>query len=437
MNQKLFACALALTGLFMPAAVVKGAVIEVTAGGTVNEPTYKFSDHSGGHLANLTSNSDGDIAASGDLKTGSGSSLDALALVSANVQFFLGPTINKLRWRAGPVTTLAGSDTAAFADGTGNSARFNYARGMEFSSDGTLLFVADAYNHRIRQVVIATGVVTTLAGSGTATFADGTGNAASFHYPYGLAVSVDGTLLFVMDTGNHRIRQVVIATGVVTTLAGSGTATFADGTGSAASFWNAQDIAISPDGTRLFVADGINNRIRQVVIATGVVTTLAGSGAGAFADGTGSAASFNAPRDIAVNPDGTLLFVADEVNHRIRQVVIATGVITTLAGSGTATFADGMGNAASFNYPNGVVVSPDGTVVIVADTGNDRIRQVAIADGEVTTLAGTGASAHADSTRGHSATFPNPARVLVSPTGTTIFVGDRHTIRQMVQAQPS
>jgi DNA-binding beta-propeller fold protein YncE len=318
MNQKFFACSLALTGLFMPAAVVKGAVIEVTAGGRVTEPTYQFSDHSGGHLANLTANSDGDIAASGDLKTGTGSSLDALALLSANVQFFLGPTINTLRWRAGPVTTLAGSDTAAFADGTGNSARFNDARGMDFSSDGTLLFVADAYNHRIRQVVIATGVVTTLAGSGTATFADGTGNAASFSYPYGLAVSVDGTLLFVTDTGNNRIRQVVIATGVVTTLAGSGTATFADGTGSAASFWNAQDIAISPDGTRLFVADGINARIRQVVVATGVVTTLAGSGADAFADGTGNAASFYRPRDVAVTPDGTLLFVADEYNHRIR-----------------------------------------------------------------------------------------------------------------------
>ena len=168
-----------------------------------------------------------------------------------------------------------------------------------------------------------------------------------------------------------------------------------------------------------------------------MTVVCSGSGTATFADGTGNAASFHYPYGLAVSVDGTLLFVMDTGNHRIRQVVIATGVVTTLAGSGTATFADGMGNAASFNYPNGVVVSPDGTVVIVADTGNDRIRQVAIADGEVTTLAGTGASAHADSTRGHSATFPNPARVLVSPTGTTIFVGDRHTIRQMVQAQPS
>jgi len=79
---------------------------------------------------------------------------------------------------------------------------------MELSSDGTLLFVGDSGNHRIRQVVIATGVVTTLAGSGTATFADGTGSAASFSYPYGLAASLDRTLLFVMDTGNHRIRQI-------------------------------------------------------------------------------------------------------------------------------------------------------------------------------------------------------------------------------------
>ena len=95
----------------------------------------------------------------------------------------------------------------------------------------SLLFVGKRENHRIRQIVIATGVVITLAGSGTGHFADGTGNAANFNRPIGVAVSPDGTLLFVGDMANHRIRQIVIATGVVTTLAGSGTGQFADGTG--------------------------------------------------------------------------------------------------------------------------------------------------------------------------------------------------------------
>lgn len=429
--------------LFVPRVFVEGAVIEVTAGGQVHEPTYQFSDSSGAHLVNLTGSAD-KVKASGDMETGSGNSVNTMAtelsFIGNNVnslQFWLGPTISTLRWRAGPVTTIAGSDTAAFADGTGSSARFNYARGIDRSPDGTLLFVVDSENHCIRQVVIATGAVTTIAGSSTAGYTDGTGTSARFLYPYGLVVSLDGTLLFVADTSNMRIRQVVIATGVVTTLAGSGTSTHADGTGLAASFKNPQDLAISPDGTLLFVADTINHCIRQIVIATTVVTTVAGptDSSEGFHDAVGNAARFNRPRGLAINPDGTLLFVADEYNHRIRQIIIATGVVTTLAGSGSYAFADGMGNAASFGNPCGVAVSTDGNVVIVADTGNNRLRQIVVATGAVTTLAGTGANAHEDSTRGHSASFDYPYRVVVSLDGTTVFVGDEHRIRQVVQAQ--
>ena len=261
------------------------------------------------------------------------------------------------------VTTLAGSGTATFADGTGGAASFNYPRCIAVSPDGTLLFVGDANNHRIRQIVIATGVVTTLAGSGSATFADGDGTAASFYHPHGVVVSPDGAYLFVADTSNDRIRQIVIATGVVSTLVGSGLNVV-------------QFLTISHDGTVLYFSDRDVHRILQVAIATAVVSTLAGSGSGTFADGTGTAASFKYPYGIDISPDGTLLFVADDGNRRIRQIVIATGVVSTLAGSGSTGFVNGDASAAQFGAVRGIAASLDGSTLYVAAYENQRIRQV-------------------------------------------------------------
>ena len=181
--------------------------------------------------------------------------------------------------------------------------------------------MADEYNNEIRKVVIATGAVTTLAGSTLTGSADGTGSAARFDNPMG--ITTDGTNLYVADTYNNEIRKVVIATGVVTTLAGSTTYGSVNGTGSAASFH--YPCGITTDGTNIYVADAYNNEIRKVVIATGVVTTLAGSTLSGSADGTGSVASFNYP--MGITADGTNLYVSDTDNNEIRQVVIATGVV--------------------------------------------------------------------------------------------------------------
>ncbi|MBA4382499.1 MAG: hypothetical protein C0406_08035, partial [Sideroxydans sp.] len=281
--------------------------------------------------------------------------------------------IRKIAIATGAVSTLAGGAVdpitglprLGWADGVGAATQFFYPAGI--TTDGVNLYVADSGNDRIRKVEIATGNVTTLAGS-TRGFADGTGAAANFSVPTG--ITTDGANLYVADTANSRIRKVVIATGAVTTLAGDGAFGFADGVGVAARF-NAPS-GLTTDGANLYVADTTNNRIRKIVIASGNVSTLAGSGLARFVDGVGAAAGFNLPQSIS--SDGTHLFVADTSNSLIRKIQIATGTVTTLAGDVVGGYADGIGAAAKFNLPRGITT--DGTYLYVADSSNNRIRKI-------------------------------------------------------------
>jgi sugar lactone lactonase YvrE len=215
----------------------------------------------------------------------------------------------------GVVTTLAGSGQGS-ADGTGAGASFNFPTGVAVIPSSGVIVVADQGNHRIRLVTPA-GVVTTLAGSGTGQFAEGTGTGASFNNPTGVAVTSSGDIV-VADVSNQRIRMIT-PSGVVTTLAGQTTAGTADGTGAAASFTNPYGVAVIPSSDVIVVADNFVHRVR-LVTPTGVVTTLAGSGSPGFADGTGAAATFNRPWGVAATPSGDIV-VADFDGNRIRLIV--------------------------------------------------------------------------------------------------------------------
>lgn len=267
--------------------------------------------------------------------------------------------------QAGVVTTLAGTaGSFGSADGTRAAARFNMPVGIAVDTTGNL-YVTDYGNHRIRMVT-ATGAVTTVAGSSSGS-ANGAGAAAQFNGPIGIAVDNGGTV-YVADYGNNRIRKMT-PSGDVSTLAGS-TSGFINGTGTAAQFKGPYGVAVDSAGV-VYVADTFNNSIRKVT-PSGVVTTLAGAAAAGWVDSTGTAARFNAPQDITIDSSGTL-YVADTGNHRIRKITPA-GVVTTLVGS-TAGSANGSIGTAQLNYPYGVAVDAAGTVY-VADYGNNRIRKI-------------------------------------------------------------
>ena len=338
-------------------------------------------------------------------------------------------TIRKIT-SAGVVTTLAGTPGVyGSADGTGSAAQFWQPWGIAVDSAG-VVYVADQGNSTIRKITPA-GVVTTIAGAaGVFGSADGSGSAARFNSPGGIAVDSSGNLC-VADTGNETIRKITSA-GVVTTLAGApGIAGSTDGTGGAARLY--YPYALTVTGTTLYVADTFNSTIRKITSA-GVVTTFAGT-AGGFGNvnGTGSAARFNNPYGVAATSTGTI-YVADARNMVIRKITPSRAV-TTFAGSATPDgggigSADGTGRTARFNYPNGVAVS--GTTVYVADTYNHTIRKIT-SNGVVTTFAGAaGVPGSADGT---SAQFQYPFGVAADKTG-NLYVADylNSTIRKITSA---
>jgi sugar lactone lactonase YvrE len=334
-------------------------------------------------------------------------------------------TIRKIT-PAGAVTTLAGSaGNAGSTDASGSSARFYEPEGIAVKSDGSRIYVADTWNHTIRQITAA-GAVSTLAGlAGNSGSTDASGSSARFYQPQGVAVDGAGNI-YVGDTGNHTIRKIT-SSGAVTTLAGSaGNYGSADGTGSSASFWAPQGVALD-SATNLYVADSLNNTIRKVTPG-GAVSTLAGT-AGTFGsqDGSGGTARFWLPQSTAVDGQGNI-YVADSANGTIRKIAGTT--VSTVAGSASIGSADGTGSAAHFYGPSGAAIDSTG-ISYIADTGNSTIRKVTSA-GSVSTLAGSAGNTGSADGSGSSARFSVPQGVAVDTSG-TVYVADtaNHTIRKI------
>ena len=276
--------------------------------------------------------------------------------------------IRRIVANAGVNTFVGTAGLSGTTDATGSAARFNAPSGVATGPSNTV-FVADTGNHTIRKITSA-GAVTTLAGSpGLTGSTDATTTAARFHSPVGITSDSAGNL-YICDAGNHTIRKIT-ASGVVTTLAGSpGLTGTNNGTGSAARFNNPRGIAIDSSGT-LYIADTGNHCIRKIS-TTGEVTTFSGTpGTGGSTD---SPALFRSPAGITINTAGTL-HVADTGNHTLRRISPAGSVTTIAGGVGISGTTNASGTSARFNSPSGIASDASGFNLYIADATNHGIRR--------------------------------------------------------------
>ena len=324
----------------------------------------------------------------------------------------------------GVITTLAGNGTAGYSqDGVAASgSELYYPSGVAVDAFGNL-FIADYYNNRIREVD-TNGIISTVAGVGIQGSSGDGGPAtnATFHSPFSVALDASGNL-FVADHFNGRIREVG-TNGTISTVAGNGTKGFSGDGGAATSaeLNNPYGVFVDPSGN-LFIADSANNRVREVG-TNGVITTVAGNGKAGYA-GDGAAATnaeLSGPYGVAVDAAGNL-FIADSANNRVREVR-TNGIITTVAGNGTKGYLGdgGAATAAELNDPFGVTVDSSGNLFI-ADTYNECIRKVGI-NGIITTVAGNGTQGYSgDGGAPTNAELHYPSDVAVDASG-NLFIAD-------------
>lgn len=346
------------------------------------------------------------------------------------------------RLAAQAILTVTPGDTAATVAGTGAAgntgnggpaiqATFASPSAVAYDANGNL-YIADRDNHVVRMVSRA-GTVTIVAGTGQQGYGGDGGPATSalLDTPTGIALDAAGNL-YIADSHNQRVREV--SGGVITTIAGNGTAGFSGDGGAATAAELAMPSAVAIDGSGiLYIADTDNQRIRKV--SSGTITTYAGNGEQALAGDGGSAtsASLDSPTGVAVDAAGNI-YIADRHNQRIRMVNPG-GVISTVAGSGSASLAGGFSGdgasptAAMLSKPSGVAVDAQGNLYI-ADSGNHRLREVG--NGAIATIAGSGMQGFGGDGGAATAALLNSPRSAAVDAAGNITVADR--LNQRVRA---
>jgi trimeric autotransporter adhesin len=331
---------------------------------------------------------------------------------------------------------VAGGDKAGYRGdgGQATSAGLYYPYDVTFDVSRNI-YIADSYNHRIRLVTKSTGIITTVAGDGTAGYKGdgGLATSAGLFYPFGVAVDASGNI-YIADTSNYRIRMVTSSTGIITTVAGDGTIGYKGDGGPATSAGLYYPYGVTVDASgNIYIADTSNYRIRLVTRSTGIITTVAGDGTAGYKGdgGPATSASLFDPWDIAVDASGNI-YIADAGNHRVRLVTRSSGIITTVAGDGTvAYYGDGGQATLSGLYSiHGIAVDASGNIYI-ADYR--LIRLVTKNTGIITTVAGNSNFGYSgDGGPATSASMSSPGGVCVDASGSIYFADSSNSRIRLV-----
>lgn len=339
------------------------------------------------------------------------------------------------------ITTAVGTGEPGFAGDGGPAARalLNGPFDVAFDAAGNLYF-SDTFNHRIRRVDASSGIISTCAGNGEAGYSGDGGPAtnARLNQPYGIVLDRAGNIC-IADRLNHCVRRVDAETGIITSLAGDGSSGFGGDGGPAARarMVEPNGLALDPAERRLFIADVADNRVRVVDLAAGTIATFAGTGEAAHSgDGgpAGSAGIYGA-RAVKVAADGTV-YILERQGSSLRAVDPQRGVIRMAAGTGARGYGGdgGPALAAVLDAPKELALGPDGDILIV-DTENHAIRRIDAATGRIETIAGGRKGAEGDGGPARDAGLARPHGAVVGP-DRAIYIGDteNHRIRKLTRA---
>ncbi len=342
-----------------------------------------------------------------------------------------GHRLRRIDRQTGVITTVAGTGTAGFAGDGGPSAAAQLAAPSGLGDDPAgNVYVADRDNYRIRRIAAGSGTITTWGGTGDGSAAGDGGPAASASMvPFSLASDPAGTFLYVAEPGREKVRRISFDTTIIFTVAGTGDFGFTGDLGVATSAAFREPYRVIPDAAgNLYVADAGNGRIRKIAAGTRIVTTIAGGGEGEDG-GPAVGAYLDFPADLAFDAAGNL-YVAETYGSRIRKVDRTTGVISLVAGGGEQLGDGGPATSANLADPHGLVVGTSGNIVI-ADTNHHRIRRVDATSRVITTIAGTGTEgATGDGGPATAAALSYPDGLALDSHG-NLFVATGNRIRRI------
>ncbi len=284
----------------------------------------------------------------------------------------------------GVISTVAGTGEQGFGGdgGPATAALLDSPVGLAVDSAGNI-YIGDTHNQRVREVVVATGNIATIAGNGTTGFTGDGSTATLAELSYPTAVAVDSKdNVYIADTNNHRIREITGT--IINTVAGDGEQFFSgDGGLATAAGLDAPNGVAVDTAFNLYIGDTHNQRVRMVTFSTGLISTLAGTGVKGFADGPAGSSVLARPRGVALDSSGNVYF-ADSDNQRIRS--ISGGTVATTAGNGTEGFSGDTGSSTSASLDTPRTLALFSTSIAFADTANNRVRT--LTNGTLNTIGG-------------------------------------------------